>query len=210
MNEALFLGYCKITNSIIPDSFDFYWQPPRRGLRSRQGQRIAGRGRVTRTASTPVCFIATAPTRIWARLWSTACGRSASAPSSSRSSAPPFSPATPARNTHAASFAGRAAPLATPRRGSPRLSSRAAPMPMAAIPISTSFSPSRPTSSITRSARRSSKRSSSWSTKRRFTRRSGSSPFINGIGPRVGKSAFGLIPGFAYTAPFEDITIKGA
>jgi peptide/nickel transport system substrate-binding protein len=33
--------------------------------------------------------------------------------------------------------------------------------------------------------------------------------FINGIGPRVGESAFGLIPGFAYTAPFEDITIKG-
>ena len=25
-----------------------------------------------------------------------------------------------------------------------------------------------------------------------------------------GESAFGLIPGFAYTAPFEDITIKGA
>jgi peptide/nickel transport system substrate-binding protein len=34
--------------------------------------------------------------------------------------------------------------------------------------------------------------------------------FINGIGPRLGESAFGLIPGFAYTAPFEDITIKGA
>ena len=34
--------------------------------------------------------------------------------------------------------------------------------------------------------------------------------FINGVGPRVGESAFGLIPGFAYTAPFEDITIKGA
>jgi peptide/nickel transport system substrate-binding protein len=32
--------------------------------------------------------------------------------------------------------------------------------------------------------------------------------FINGIGPRVGESAFGLIPGFAYTAPYEDITIK--
>jgi peptide/nickel transport system substrate-binding protein len=28
MNEALFLGYCKITNSIIPDGFAFYWQPP--------------------------------------------------------------------------------------------------------------------------------------------------------------------------------------
>jgi peptide/nickel transport system substrate-binding protein len=32
--------------------------------------------------------------------------------------------------------------------------------------------------------------------------------FINAIGPRVGQSSFGLIPGFAYTAPFEDITIK--
>ncbi len=32
--------------------------------------------------------------------------------------------------------------------------------------------------------------------------------FLNGTGPRVGESAFGLIPGFAYTAPFEDITIK--
>jgi peptide/nickel transport system substrate-binding protein len=32
--------------------------------------------------------------------------------------------------------------------------------------------------------------------------------FINGVGPRVGESAFGLIPGYPYTAPFEDITIK--
>jgi len=32
--------------------------------------------------------------------------------------------------------------------------------------------------------------------------------FLNGIGPRVGESSFGQIPGFAYTAPFEDITIK--
>ena len=34
--------------------------------------------------------------------------------------------------------------------------------------------------------------------------------FINGVGPRVGQSGFGLIADFAYTAPFEDITIKGA
>jgi peptide/nickel transport system substrate-binding protein len=33
--------------------------------------------------------------------------------------------------------------------------------------------------------------------------------FINGVGSRVGESGFGLIPGFAYTGPFEDITIKG-
>jgi peptide/nickel transport system substrate-binding protein len=34
--------------------------------------------------------------------------------------------------------------------------------------------------------------------------------FINGVGPRVGQSAIGLIAGYPYTAPFEDITIKGA
>jgi len=33
--------------------------------------------------------------------------------------------------------------------------------------------------------------------------------FLNGVGPRVGESGFGLISGFPYTAPYEDITVKG-
>ena len=32
--------------------------------------------------------------------------------------------------------------------------------------------------------------------------------FINAVGSRVGESGFGLIPSFAYTGPYEDITIK--
>jgi peptide/nickel transport system substrate-binding protein len=28
MNKALFLGYCKVTDSIIPYTFEYYWQPP--------------------------------------------------------------------------------------------------------------------------------------------------------------------------------------
>ena len=32
--------------------------------------------------------------------------------------------------------------------------------------------------------------------------------FINGVGPRVGESGFGLIRSFAYTGPYEDMTIK--
>jgi peptide/nickel transport system substrate-binding protein len=32
--------------------------------------------------------------------------------------------------------------------------------------------------------------------------------FINGVGPRVGESAFGRIPLFPYTSPYEDITLK--
>jgi len=31
---------------------------------------------------------------------------------------------------------------------------------------------------------------------------------INGHGPQVGETGFGLIPRFAYTGPYEDITIK--
>jgi peptide/nickel transport system substrate-binding protein len=34
--------------------------------------------------------------------------------------------------------------------------------------------------------------------------------FLNGSGPKVGHSSFGTIAGFPYTAPFEDITIKSA
>jgi hypothetical protein len=34
--------------------------------------------------------------------------------------------------------------------------------------------------------------------------------FLNGVDPRVGEAAFDLIPGFAYTAPFEDLTLKSA
>src|SRR5216683_1146996 len=32
--------------------------------------------------------------------------------------------------------------------------------------------------------------------------------FINGVGPRVGESGFGLIPGYAYSAPYEDVRLK--
>jgi peptide/nickel transport system substrate-binding protein len=32
--------------------------------------------------------------------------------------------------------------------------------------------------------------------------------FINGVGPRVEESGFGLIAGFPYTAPYEDIVLK--
>ena len=34
--------------------------------------------------------------------------------------------------------------------------------------------------------------------------------FINGTGPRVAESGFGLIARFPYTAPYEDITLKAS
>ena len=32
--------------------------------------------------------------------------------------------------------------------------------------------------------------------------------FLNGVGPRVGESGLGLIAGYAYSAPYEDLTLK--
>jgi peptide/nickel transport system substrate-binding protein len=32
--------------------------------------------------------------------------------------------------------------------------------------------------------------------------------FLNGVGPRVAESGFGLIHRFPYTAPYEDVTLK--
>jgi peptide/nickel transport system substrate-binding protein len=34
--------------------------------------------------------------------------------------------------------------------------------------------------------------------------------FISGVGPRVAESGFGLIKGYVYTAPYEEITLKSA
>jgi peptide/nickel transport system substrate-binding protein len=33
--------------------------------------------------------------------------------------------------------------------------------------------------------------------------------FLNGVGPRVQESGLGLISGHAYSAPYEDVTLKG-
>jgi peptide/nickel transport system substrate-binding protein len=34
--------------------------------------------------------------------------------------------------------------------------------------------------------------------------------FLNGVGPRVAESSFGRIPGFPYTAPYDELALKGA
>ena len=32
--------------------------------------------------------------------------------------------------------------------------------------------------------------------------------FMNGVGPRVAESGFARIPGFPYTAPFEELALR--
>jgi Bacterial extracellular solute-binding proteins, family 5 Middle len=182
INEALFLGYCKITNSIIPDSFDFYWQPhPPSTILPRQ--RICSGRPAIPMVSMPVSFTATAPTPIWGKQRSTACSRSGSAPSSSRSSGPASLRATPEKSSLTEFFAGRAGLSAMRRPGSPRLSSKAALTSMAAIPISTSCIRSKLTSSTRQNAPQSSKKCNNSFMRRRSLGLFGSLPLSTGSGP---------------------------
>ena len=66
MSKALFLGKCKITNSIIPDSFEHYWQPPP-AVYDPAKARNYWRRRVFPTASIQDCSTATVRTRISAK-----------------------------------------------------------------------------------------------------------------------------------------------
>ena len=40
MNKALFLGQCDINNSIIPSSFEYFWQPPRAVFDVRKAKKL--------------------------------------------------------------------------------------------------------------------------------------------------------------------------
>ena len=53
VNEALTLGFSRITWSVIPQSFDFFWQPPAVRLRSRPRPSSSSPRPAIREASTP-------------------------------------------------------------------------------------------------------------------------------------------------------------
>ena len=59
LNEAATLGLSKVTGNFVPSSFEFYWQPPAHPLRPGARETPAGRGRVSKAASTPASSSAT-------------------------------------------------------------------------------------------------------------------------------------------------------
>ena len=64
INQALTLGYSRLTDSIFPENFEFYWQPPAPVYDPAQAKQAAGRGRARATASMPATTTATPPTPI--------------------------------------------------------------------------------------------------------------------------------------------------
>ena len=206
MNKALYLGYCKITNSIIPDTFEYYWQPPP-PFSIRRGEEAAGRGRLCRTASTPAYFTAT-------RLCEHRRDRGRqSAAVGIRAKLRPLE-----RAGFSCRYGNKK--LQGIMRGASGAFGNAATRLAAFVVKGGAYvygsypgyrralpAAGRRTRHA-RSARRSWTRCSSWSTRRRSTRRSCSSPFsaVSVRGRPVGVRPDPRLP---YTAPFEDITIKG-
>src|SRR3954469_15247862 len=108
----------------------------------------------------------------------------------------------PIRSSPQGYFARRAGRSATLRHGSPRSSSSAAPTSMAAIPEIDELLPLQADELDPK------KRAAILEKMQRLVyEKAINAPiwelaFLNGVGPRVGESSLGKIPGFPYTAPF--------
>jgi len=85
INDAITLGYSKITGSTIPETFDFYWQPPLPAYDPANPSSCSLRPD-TRAASTPASSTATLRIRMLPRRCSIISSRSASVASCARSS----------------------------------------------------------------------------------------------------------------------------
>ena len=208
MNKALFLGRCKINNSIIPSSFEYLLAAAARRITIRRKAKklLAEAGYPERVRRRAVLVRQLLRQYRRGRRSNPAAGRHPHQAAADRARRVRSRlRRQEIRQGHIARGERRVRQRRDAAR--PRSSSRAARTSTAAIPTSTSFTRSRPTNSTRRSARRSCTRCSSSCTKRRSTRRSGSLPSQRRrtAGRR---GAFGRIAGFPYTAPFEDLTIR--
>ena len=210
MNQALTLGYSQDHRQHHPGHLRVLLAAAgRRFTIPAKAKKLLAEAGLCRTASTPASIYCDSSYANMAEVVAQQPrGRSASASSCGRSSAPLSSRATPTRSTQG-HHPGRERRLRQRRDAARGLRRQGRRLRLRQL--------SRHRRAVSAAGRRArpreargdpATRCSSSCTRRRSTRRSGSSAFINGVGPRVGESGFGLIPGFAYTAPYEDITIK--
>jgi peptide/nickel transport system substrate-binding protein len=172
MNKALFLGSCKTTNSIIPESFEYYWQPPPAVYDPVKAKKLLGAAGFANGFDVGpfYCDISFSNIGEAAANYFQEVGIVASC---CQSSGAPLPRPLPASSTTVGSYLRGAAPSATRQRGLLPSLSRTAPTSTAAIPISTNSTRSRSTNSTRRRGLPSSKRCSGWCTRKRSTRRSG-------------------------------------
>ena len=206
INQAITLGHSLLTGSIVPKDYEFYWQPPKIPHDPAAARRLLAEAgfRGGFDAGEYYCDSS------YANLGEAALNGLAEV--GIRLKLRPIERAafTKGYSEKKIATSSRAAAVrsATPPRGWRTSSSRAAPMSMAAIPTSTTCSPSRRRRPTAPSARRSCSACSSWCMRRTVYAPLWQLAFLNGQGRRVGESALGLISGHPYSAPYEDVRLK--
>jgi len=173
ISEALTKGVSLVTNTIIPDSFEYFWKPPEPVYdRAKAKALLAEAGHPNGfDAGDYYCDVAYANLAEAVINDLQAVGIRARLMPLERVA---FYKRYAEKGSRTSSRA-RAARSATPRPGSRPSWSRAAPTSTATSPTSTPCTPSRRPRSSTRTARRPCMRCRSWSTSARCSRRSGSS-----------------------------------
>ena len=202
------LGYGKATGGSCRRSSTSRSRSSAPPLDHQARQAAHDRGGLSRTASTRATSRRSRPTRRWPRRWAAISRASASAASVRDDGARHV-------HDHVAREEAERAPHRRDRRGRQRRGAARAVLHQGrhlrvrlAAARSTTSSSSRPRSWTARSGRRRSIRSRRSSPIRRWWRRSSSKGFIWGVSSRVEVPGAGLIQGYPYAAPCEDMKLK--
>jgi peptide/nickel transport system substrate-binding protein len=207
MSEALFLGYCKITNSIIPYTFDFYWQPPAAAYDPGKAKKLMAEAGFANGFDAGLLYCDSSYANM-AEISANNLGEIGI-----RTKLEPIE--------RAGFFAGYASKKYTKGiiQGASGAFGNAATRLAAFVVKDGAFAyGSYPDIDALYPQQADEldheKRASMLAKMQQLVHdKAIYAPiwqlgFLNGVGPRVGEAGFGQIPGFAYTAPFEDLTIK--
>jgi peptide/nickel transport system substrate-binding protein len=209
MNKALFLGYCKTTNSIIPDTFEYYWQPPPAVYDPVKAKKLLAEAGFPNGFDAGLFYCDSSYSNIGevAVNYFQEVGI--------RAKLEPIE-----RAAFAAAYAGKKYARGILRGASGAFGNAATRLASFVVAGGSNVYGSYPDIDELYQQQAAEldpkKRTAILDKMQQLVHEKAIyAPiwllaFLSGVGPRVGESSFGRIPGFPYSAPFEDITLKGA
>jgi peptide/nickel transport system substrate-binding protein len=207
MNKALFLGFCKTTNSIVPDSFEYFWQPPPAVYDPGKARKLLADAGFPNGFDSGVFYCDSS----YSNIGEVAVNNFSEV--GIRSKLQPIE-----RAGFAAAYAGKQYKRGILRGASGAFGNAATRLAAFVVEGGPNVYGSYPEIDALFPQQAAElnpqKRAAILNQMQRLVHEKAiyapiwQLAFINGVGPRVGESSFGRIAGFPYSAPFEDITIK--